>query len=66
MNTDSTTSAQAASAQNFQAQMEALQQETMQNELIMAKNQANMQEVTDQVNLTNTARQSENTASKGS
>jgi hypothetical protein len=66
MSTDSTTGSAALSSQGFEAQMQALQEQTMQNELTMAQNQSKMQEVTDQVNLTNTARQSENSASKGS
>lgn len=52
-------------ASGIQSQLTGIQQQSMQNEVTMAKNQEALQLVNDEVNLQNTAKQGEQSASRG-
>ena len=55
-----------AGSSQFAQEMQQIQQQTEQDEVLMAKNQEQMQQLNDQINLQNTAKQGEESASKGS
>ena len=63
-NTASSTASAGSSA--FAQQMQMIQQQTEADEVLMAQNQEKMQQLNDQINLQNTAKQGEESASKGS